>query len=230
MTEQDQSEFPSQPQSPSQSASQSQGPNQPPNQSPNQPQARKPILYVGAGIASGVAVTVLAAALLLPAAVEARRDGGDVFDRMGGPGKQLMKMFEQADTDDDRRLSVPEFKAATGDRFNTADTDDDGEVSQEEALDFMIERMKQRIDKAFQRVDQDGNGTVSEQEFADRMLQRFGRMDRNDDGFLSREDRRWGRGGDRDRDGRRYHGRRGGGPGGVPDGVDGETEGGPGDR
>ncbi|MBV6634091.1 MAG: EF-hand domain-containing protein [Alphaproteobacteria bacterium] len=170
------------------------------DQKPNKPYQR--VIYIGAGAASGVAVTVLAAALLLPSVVEAGR-GGDVFDRMGGPGKHLMKMFQEADTDDDRRLSVTEFKAATGERFGGADTNDDGEVNQDEALEFMIERLKERIDEAFQRVDQDGNGTVSEQEFSDRMLQRFGRMDRNDDGFLSREDRRWGRG---DRDGR-HHGR-----------------------
>lgn len=162
-----------------------------PSQNPQK--SRKPILYIGVGMVSGVAVTVLAAALLLPGAVEARHgSGGD--DGLGGPARHLMKMFRAADTDDDRRVSVPEFKAATGERFTEADADGNGEVTQEETLEFMIERMKERIDEAFQRTDQDGNGTVSETEYAERMLQRFGRMDRNDDGFLSREDRR-GRGG-----------------------------------
>lgn len=169
-----------------------------PDQKPNKPYHR--FIYIGAGAASGVAVTVLAAALLLPAAVEARRGAGD--DPLAGPGKHLMKMFRAADTNDDRRLSVSEFKTATGERFTAADADGDGEVTQDETLEYIIERMKERIDEAFQRADQDENGTVSEAEYAERMLQRFGRMDRNDDGFLSREDRRGpgGRGGhDRDR-------------------------------
>jgi len=134
----------------------------------------KPIWF-GLGTISGTLAVLAVGALLLPGAVEARRGGASWGgDSEGGwsrgGGGYGMEMLRKADADDDRKISLNEFKAARGERFAEIDTDGDGAISKDETLNHMIERLKERIDRSYQTRDQDGNGMIDEVEFAERGL------------------------------------------------------------
>lgn len=142
------------------------------------------------GACGGVLSVMAAGALLLPAAADARRGEWSEGHGGGGPMGHMMEMFQKADTDNSKSISLGEFKAAGMERFETMDTDGDGSISKDETLEHMIERLKQRVDKIYSRRDQDGDGSISEEEFAEQSLIMFGRLDRNFDGELSRKDMR----------------------------------------
>ncbi|MEO0391692.1 MAG: hypothetical protein AAF213_00440, partial [Pseudomonadota bacterium] len=146
------------------------------------------------GALGGSVSTLGILALLIPGIVDARPDG---FGRgMGGGDRGLTggsaSMLKAADLDQDRRLSLTEYKAFRDGKFSDMDADDDGQLTQQESLDYIMARVAARVEKRYERGDQDGDGQISDAEFKEGSLIQFGRFDRNNDGYLSRDDRRRG--------------------------------------
>ena len=139
--------------------------------------------WAGLGALGGTVGTLAVLALLVPAMVDARPGG------MGGGERGPMAMLKAADLNDDRQLSLDEFKAMTAGKFGEIDANGDGQLTQEESLNHIMERVTARLEERYARADQDGDGQISDTEFNEQTLIKFGRFDRNNDGFISRDDR-----------------------------------------
>jgi len=123
------------------------------------------------------------------------RGGGDDGWRHGGhhrqgKGRHAMALMERFDGNADGELTQEEIDQARAANLAKFDADGDGQLSlgefQELWLDFMRERMVDR----FQDLDADGDAVVSAEEYERPFARLVQRMDRNDDGKLSPEDRR----------------------------------------
>jgi len=105
----------------------------------------------------------------------------------GGAG--MLAKLKDADTNGDRKLSREEVQAAfphaAGKLFDKADRNGDGFVT--------VEEVKQGLGEKLRQADTDSDGKLSPEEAKaafPRMNDRlFQRLDRNQDGFLSKEDR-----------------------------------------
>ena len=145
-------------------------------------------LWLGLGALGGTVSTLAVLALLVPAMVEARSDDAR-GDRGGYNERGPMAMLKAADLNDDRQLSLDEYKAMTAGKFGEIDADGDGQLTQQESIDYMMKRVAARVEQRHARADQDGDGQISDVEFNEQSLIKFGRLDRNDDGVISRDDR-----------------------------------------
>lgn len=116
------------------------------------------------------------------------REDRTVTDSTAGGAGMLAKLKE-ADTNGDRKLSREEaqaaFPQAAGKLFDKADRDGDGFLT--------VEEVKQGLGEKLRQADGNGDGKLSPEEAKavfPRMNDRlFQRLDRNQDGFLSKEDR-----------------------------------------
>lgn len=131
------------------------------------------------------------------------RHGG--FERGHAMGGHMMSMFETFDGDGDGKLTQGEIDNARKDRFAAFDGDGDGKLTLQEYQALWLDAMRSRMVDRFQDLDEDGDGVVTATEFAAPFARTVMRMDRNDDGMLSRDDmgRRgsgWPRGRDDDDD------------------------------
>jgi Ca2+-binding EF-hand superfamily protein len=119
--------------------------------------------------------------------VLSREDRADTDATAGGAG--MLAKLKEADTNGDRKLSREEaqaaFPQAAEKLFDKADRDGDGFVTPEEIQQGLGEKLRQ--------ADGNGDGKLSPEEAKaafPRMNDRiFQRLDRNKDGFLSKEDR-----------------------------------------
>ncbi len=104
----------------------------------------------------------------------------------------LREMFETFDLNGDGSLTQEEIDTARAQQLAGADADGDGALSIVEYETLWLDAMRERMVDAYQRHDADGDGSVTAEEFNARFSGLVERMDRNDDGALSREDRRGG--------------------------------------
>ncbi len=111
-----------------------------------------------------------------------------------GGSEMMMQVFQQMDADGDGKVTQEEVDAFRAAQVAAADASGDGALSIEEFDTVYRDLTRTKMVRAFQRLDVDGDGIIS----ADEMDNRFGslveRMDRNDDGALSMEDRGRGQG------------------------------------
>ena len=124
---------------------------------------------------------------------------GDRGCRQGGGFKKMAKakqFLKRYDTNGDGKLSQEEIDTVRKELFAKYDTDKNGTLSLAEFQPLWLDLRNMRMVRAFQRLDQDGNAEVTEIEFVEPLSQLVQFMDRNGDGFLSIEDRKW-RGGKR---------------------------------
>ncbi|HAK51203.1 MAG TPA: hypothetical protein DCM54_04775 [Gammaproteobacteria bacterium] len=124
----------------------------------------------------------------------------------------------ELDTDGDGLISRDEFRLPEDRRRQRMDIDGDGTISQEEVAQHQeeadarqaehIAKKREKAAERFNAVDVDGDGSITTQEAEDHA---FWRLDRDGDGYVSRQELRkqMGRAG---RDGKR--GKRGGERGG----------------
>ncbi len=111
------------------------------------------------------------------------------------PHKGPHPMMKAADTDGDGRISRAEADAQRSKVFSEMDEDGDGAVSRDlfvsRKTDKIMERMsregiEKRVGRQFDKIDQDGDKTLSWDEYNSRGEKRFGRNDRDHDGFIGR--------------------------------------------
>ncbi len=149
----------------------------------------------------------------------------------GMPGRGGEEMFAAFDADGDGKVTQAEIDAKRAADLAQYDADGNGALSISEYQELWLARVRERMVDEFQRYDADGDGAVTAAEFNDNFAGLVGRLDRNDDGALSADDRPQPRvRGDRD-DGP-HRGGRGGprGEDGPQRGPDHRGPGGPGDR
>ena len=136
----------------------------------------------------------------------ARAEGRDAFDRKRGDrgdhggrrghghrhggGALMQQVIDQADADDDGRLTQAEIDAFRTAQVSGADTDGDGALVIEEFEALYAAFIRDRMVDAFQDLDADGNGEISAEEIDDRVDGLVERLDRDGDGAISRADRR----------------------------------------
>ena len=138
-------------------------------------------------IATGMATAMALAALLAGSAVAGDKPHGDA------PRNEL-----RADTDGDGRVSRAEATAAgaerAGERFDKLDLDKDGYVTQQEtqqAREKHRENMRAKREQHFKAADINNDGQLSLDEVQakmPRMADRFSDIDKDKNGFLSKEE------------------------------------------
>lgn len=136
---------------------------------------------------------VAAAALLLLAACSQASPGGQGD---GGAQGQGWRGGRNQDANNDGRVTLDEARTAQRRTFDRFDANHDGSLSFEE-IEAMPERLADRMD----RMDTDADREVSRAEIDKAAEERFRRRDKNGDGVLSGEERRYVR--ERDTSGQR---------------------------
>jgi hypothetical protein len=136
--------------------------------------------------------------------------GGGYHMGMGGPGGRsgmMRHMADLADADKDGKVTQAEIDKARDDRFAKYDANGDGKLTLDEFENLMREITRPMTVRAFQRLDPNGDAVITVEELSVTTANIVERMDRNNDGALSLEDRgrrHWqGRDGDDDDDDRR---------------------------
>ena len=97
--------------------------------------------------------------------------------------------LEKMDTDGDGQVTKAEAEAFRAARQAGLDANRDGVVSFEEQRDHRRAMAEVRARERFARMDTDGDGQVSLAEFNQRSDHWFDRVDSNDDGIISAEER-----------------------------------------
>lgn len=111
------------------------------------------------------------------------------FANPGGDKRSGMS-FDSIDADKDGQITQAEMEAMAQARFTEADADADGFLSMEEMEAAGLERMKKHMASMMERMDADGDGKIAMNEMKPRHdpSERFGRLDTNGDGSISKEE------------------------------------------
>lgn len=141
----------------------------------------------------------------LKAKFDGRKDGGR---REGLPRELLMEV----DADKNGAVTLEEINAYRAAKVTAIDVSKDGEINLEEFTAGFNVLMKDRTARAFQRLDADASGSITSAELDAASANLIERMDRNDDGVISKDDRPH-KGGKRE-----GHGKRDGKPENRPEG------------
>ncbi|MEM8551779.1 MAG: hypothetical protein AAGF45_05315 [Pseudomonadota bacterium] len=139
---------------------------------------------------------VVAPALELTAMGEGR---GFMRGRRGQ--RAMMRFLREADANNNGEITQAEIDTFIAEKVSLGDANGDGALTLEEFQAVWADLSRQAMVRAFQRLDADGSATIATAELDERFGSLVERLDRNDDGVLSREDRR-GRGWRRNRDDR----------------------------
>jgi Ca2+-binding EF-hand superfamily protein len=116
----------------------------------------------------------------------------------GGRGGGGDRLFEQFDTNQDGLIAQAEIDQVLEGRLAAFDQDNDGSLNLEEYQALWLDAMRERMVDRFQAHDDDGDAIVTVEEFVESYSSMVRRLDRNDDGQITRDDLRRQR--DRDRD------------------------------
>jgi hypothetical protein len=112
------------------------------------------------------------------------------FGHHGGPFRMVMiDMLAGIDTNADSALSQDEINAAVNARYATFDANKDSQLSLEEFQALWTDLTRPVTVRAFQFLDSDGDAAVARSEVDKRFGSLVARLDRNNDGKLSQEDR-----------------------------------------
>jgi Ca2+-binding EF-hand superfamily protein len=124
------------------------------------------------------------------------RGGGYHHGGWGG-GERL---FEQFDANQDGLITQAEIDQVQSSRLAEFDQNDDGSLTLEEYQAMWLDAMRERMVDRFQAHDDDGDAVVTVEEFVDSYSSIVRRLDRNEDGQLTRDDLRRQRDRDDDED------------------------------
>jgi Ca2+-binding EF-hand superfamily protein len=109
----------------------------------------------------------------------------------GGAGRHE-RMIEQFDVNQDGTITQVEIDQVRRDRLAAYDQNDDGSLTLKEYQALWLDAMRERMVDRFQDLDDDGDAIVTVEEFVEPFGSMVGRLDRNGDGALSRNDMRRG--------------------------------------
>jgi len=112
-----------------------------------------------------------------------------------GPHERIVHLLEQADADDDGKVSLAELQAicpnVTQEQFNALDVDGDGSIALDDLPKPPVNDIE-RLIQSLRQADVDGNGEVTFDELkavADWLTREaFDKLDANDDNVISKED------------------------------------------
>lgn len=117
-------------------------------------------------------------------------DRGPMMGHHGMHGSSMMtEFFKEADADKDGKLTQAEIDKARADRFAKFDANGDGKLSLDEFDNLLREVTRPMTVRAFQRLDPDGDAGITLEEYTEPFARMVERMDRDDDGALSIQDR-----------------------------------------
>ena len=108
--------------------------------------------------------------------------------RMFHRDMMMRERLNEADSDGDGKATKAEIKTKQEANLAKYDTNNDGQLSLEEYKPLWIERHNRRIVRSFQFLDANGNGQVSDAEYKRVIDWIVARMDRNEDGVISKDD------------------------------------------
>lgn len=105
---------------------------------------------------------------------------------LAGPLAAQQVSYDEADTDNDGRVSKDEYLAERGRQFDRFDQNRDGVVSSADfARASVYRRALETIDRALAIADTDGDGVVSREDVSRIGTPMFDRADADHDGFLT---------------------------------------------
>ncbi len=138
-------------------------------------------------IVSGIAVSLLAGAGY------AYNRHGDGHHGKGHFKLLAMEMFDSVDADGDGKLTQAEIDQVRNDRHAKYDANGDGNLGLEEFAGLWQETTRPLTVRVFQVLDRDGDAIITRAEYDRPLASIVERLDRDDDGALSMNDRRRGR-------------------------------------
>jgi hypothetical protein len=116
----------------------------------------------------------------------------------GGQTRARIPQFSELDKNDDGKISLEEAPERMAANFDEHDTNSDGFIDkkeQAEVIEFIRQRFSQRNRPdqnrglTFEQMDTNKDGKISRDEAPERMAEHFGEADRNNDGFIDKEER-----------------------------------------
>ncbi len=135
---------------------------------------------------TGAAVAALFAATFATGAMAEKDPGGP-----DGRGAMMLQMFDTIDADKDGKLTEAEIEAHRAAEFAAADTNSDGMLNAEELTAQRLARMTRmatdQTARMIERMDDNADGSLSAEEMSETMQERqFARLDRDEDGAISK--------------------------------------------
>jgi len=110
-----------------------------------------------------------------------------------GGHRAMMQMAERYDANKDGKISQEEIDQNRTERHAEFDGDKNSTLSLEEFKGLWLKANQERMVREFQEFDRDGDAQVTLDEYKAPLAQTVADMDRNDDGVLSKDDRRHGK-------------------------------------
>jgi len=122
--------------------------------------------------------------LALPAVAYGQERDRDRHHRCG-----MDRMMATYDTNDDGQITQEEIDSFRASRLAEFDADGDGNLNLDEYQALWLDAYRERMVDQFQRHDDDGDGMVTTEEFGEDQSGMVARMDSNDDGVLTADDK-----------------------------------------
>jgi hypothetical protein len=161
-------------------------------------------------IATSLAVLVSGALIATSSFADRRGPGGPgeespmAFQERRGPGftpgmphgphghhgwrGDTQRLLEDFDSNNDGKFTQAEVDQSRRERFAQFDTDKDGKLTLQEYQALWLDAMRRSMVDRFQGLDDDGDATVTVEEFVAPFSKMVNRLDRNNDGAITRDE------------------------------------------